>query len=155
MAGGAKLLGEGVVERGKGVGPRRVWEGGWDKGAGEGGGDGGVGRGFNRSFEQNRYRYIYFGYRNAHYETKSAEIAFFGGFPQFLAGNPRGMTSQSRKNVIISPEKVRKRDVREISPNYLCKKKQPYWKTEKLPHFEFLNLNISLLNGRQVLIFEI
>ena len=27
--------------------------------------------------------------------------------------------------------------------------------TEKLPHFEFLNLNISLLNGRQVLIFEI
>ena len=98
---------------------------------------------------------IDFGYRNAHYETKLAEIAFFGGFPQFLAGNPHGMTSQSRKNVIISPKKVRKRDVREISPNYLCKKKQPCWKTEKLPHFEFLNLNISLLNGGQVLIFEI
>ena len=29
MAGGAKLLGEGVAERGKGVGPRRVGEGGW------------------------------------------------------------------------------------------------------------------------------
>ena len=26
----------------------------------------GVGRGFNRSFEQNRYRYIDFGYQNAH-----------------------------------------------------------------------------------------
>ena len=141
------MLGEGVAERGKGVGPRRVGEGGggrgWGKGVGRVVGKG-VGRGFNRSFEQNRYRYIDFGYRNAHYETKSAEIAFFGGFPQFLAGNPHGMTSQSRKNVIISPKKVRKRDVREISPNYLCKKKQPYWKTEKLPHFEFLNSNISV-----------
>ena len=114
-----------------------------------------MGRGFNRIFEQNKYRYIDFGYRNAHYETKSAEIAFFGGFPQFLAGNPRGMTSQSRKNVIISPEKSPRTRRREISPNYLCKKEQPSWKTEKLPHFEFLNLNISLLNGRQVLIFEI
>ena len=148
------MLGEGVAERGKGAGPRRVREGAWGKGVGRVVGKG-VGRGFNRSFEQNRYRYIDFGYQNAHYETKSAEITFFGGFPQFLAGNPHGMTSQSRKNVIISPKKVRKRDVREISPNYLCKKKQPYWKTEKLPHFEFLNLNISLLNGRQVLIFEI
>ena len=31
------MLGEGVAERGKGVGPRRVREGGWDKGGGEGG----------------------------------------------------------------------------------------------------------------------
>ena len=94
------MLGEGVAERGKGVGQRRVGEGGWGGWWGRG-----VGRGFNRNLEQNRYRYIDFGYRNAHYETKSAEIAFFGGFPQFLAGNPRGMTSQSRKNIIISPEK--------------------------------------------------
>ena len=43
MAGGAKLLGEGVAERRKGVGPRRVQEGGWDKGGGEGGGEGGWG----------------------------------------------------------------------------------------------------------------
>ena len=43
----------------------------------------GVGRGFNQSFEQNRYRYIQFGYRNAHYGTKSAKIVIFGGFPQF------------------------------------------------------------------------
>ena len=35
----------------------------------------GVGRGFNRSFEQNRYRYIQFGYRYTFYKTKSAEIA--------------------------------------------------------------------------------
>ena len=43
MAGGAKLLGEGVAERGKGVGPRRVGEGGLGKGGGEGGGEGGWG----------------------------------------------------------------------------------------------------------------
>ena len=42
------------------------WGGWWGRG---------VGRGFNRSFEQNRYRYIQFGYRYAFYETKSAEIA--------------------------------------------------------------------------------
>ena len=34
-------------------------------------------------FQQNRYCYIEFGYRNAYYETKSAEIAIFGGIPQF------------------------------------------------------------------------
>ena len=82
---------------------------GWGKGGGVRGvgrvvGKG-VGRGFNRNLEQNRYRYIDFGYQSAHYETKSAEITFFRGFPQFLAGNPHGMTSQSRKNVIILPEK--------------------------------------------------
>ena len=92
MAEEAKLLGEGVAERGKGVGPRRVGKGGGVRGWGGWWGRG-VGRGFNRSFEQNRYHYIDFGYRNAHYEMKSAKIAFFGGFPQFLAGNPRGMTS--------------------------------------------------------------
>ena len=32
LAGGAKLLGEGVVERGKGVGARGVGQGGWGKG---------------------------------------------------------------------------------------------------------------------------
>ena len=37
------MLGEGVAERGKGVGPRRVREGGWGKGGGEGGGEGGWG----------------------------------------------------------------------------------------------------------------
>ena len=39
----------------------------------------GQGRGWGQAlievFEQNRYRYIEFGYRHAHYETKSAEIA--------------------------------------------------------------------------------
>ena len=69
------------------MGPRRVGEGGGVRGWGGWWGRG-VGRGFNRSFEQNRYRYIDFGYRNAHYETKSAEIAFFGGFPSFWQGIP-------------------------------------------------------------------
>ena len=70
---------------------------------------------------------------------KSAKITFFGGFPQFLAGNPHGMTSQSRKNVIILPKKSPKMRRREISPNYLCKKEQPCWKTEKLPHLRISN----------------
>ena len=74
------------------------------------------------------------------------------GIPDF-GGIPVVMTSHSRKHVIISPKKSLKTRRREISPNYLCKKEQPSWKTEKLSHFEFLNLNISLLNGRQVLIF--
>ena len=41
------------------------WGGGWRRG---------VGKGFNQSFEQNRYRYIQFGYHCAFYEMKSAEI---------------------------------------------------------------------------------
>ena len=61
------MLGEGVEERGKGLGPRRV-----GKKVGRVV-EKGVGRGFNRSFEQNRYRYIEFGYRNAHYDMKSAK----------------------------------------------------------------------------------
>ena len=59
-------------------------------------------------------------------------------------GNPPVMTSRSRKYVIISPKKSPKTRRREISPNYLCKKEQPSWKTEKLSHFEFLNSNISV-----------
>ena len=64
--------------------------------------------------------------------TKSVESPIFGGIPVV-------MTSHSRKYVIISPKKVRKRDVREISANYLCKKEPPSWKTEKLAHFEISN----------------
>ena len=75
------MLGKGVAERGKGVEPRRVGEGGWDKGGGEGGAEEGWVRGFNRSFEQNRYRYIQFGYHLAFYETKSRGIPDFGGIP--------------------------------------------------------------------------
>ena len=65
----------------------------------------GWGEALNRSFEQNRYRIIEFGYRHAHYETKSAEIAFFRGESQIFWGNPPVMTSRSRKNVTFSPEK--------------------------------------------------
>ena len=66
------------------------------------------------------------------------------GFPHFR-GIPIVMTSRSRKYVIISPKKVQKRDVREISSNYLCKKEQPSWKTEKMPHFEISNSNIKAI----------
>ena len=40
---GGQIVGEGVAESGKGVGPRRVGEGGWGKVAGEGGREGGWG----------------------------------------------------------------------------------------------------------------
>ena len=53
----------------------------------------GVGRGFNQSFEQNRYRYIEFGYHYAYYETKLAKNRDFEGVTPILAGNPHIMTS--------------------------------------------------------------
>ena len=93
-------MGEGFAERGKGVGARRVGEGGWGKG-----GVRGWGEALIEVFVQNMYRIIQFSYRHAYYETKSAEIAIFEGVSPILAGNPRVMTSRSRKYVIISPEK--------------------------------------------------
>ena len=127
--------------KGQGGDDKKVGGRGWGKGGGVRWGAIGVESIFKWSFEQNRYRYIDFGYQNAHYEMKSAEIVVFGGFPQFLAGNPCGMTSQSRKSVIISPKKSPKMRRQEISPNYLCKKEQPSWKSA---HFEFLNSNNSV-----------
>ena len=77
-----------------------------------------VGRGFNQSFEQNRYRYIEFGYRYAYYETKLAKKSQFqGGFPN-LAGNPRIMTSYSRKNVTFSLRKQDSKRFRGIAPSH-------------------------------------
>ena len=74
------MLGEGVAERGKeGEGKRGREGGGTMMGVGR------VVRGFNRGFDQNRYHY---GYRHAHYETKSAKIMIFGGIPQFLSEFP-------------------------------------------------------------------
>ena len=72
---------------------------------------------------------------------KSAEIS---GNPHFRGGIPVKWHHNLTKISHSHPRKVRKRDVREISPNYLCKKEQPSWKTEKLAHFEFLNSNISV-----------
>ena len=76
------------MERGKGVGGNKVGARGWGDGGGEGGGERGWGEALNRSFEQNKYRYIEFGYRNAYYETKSAENRDFEGIPQFWQGIP-------------------------------------------------------------------
>ena len=132
------------MERGKGVGARRVGEGGRGKGGGVRGGVRGVESIFKWSFQQNSYRNFRLGYRNAHYETKSAEIAFFwGGIPNFWGNPPCNDITFSKIHHNLA-RKVRKRDVREISPNYLCKMEQPSWKSEKLAHFEFLNSNISV-----------
>ena len=70
------------------------------------------------------------------FDTKS--YTKLQGIPDF-GGIPIVMTSHSQKYVIISPKKSPKMRRREISPNYLCKKEQPSWKTEKLPHFEISN----------------
>ena len=103
MAGGAKLLGEGVAKRGNGVGAWRVGEGGWDKGGGARG-ERGVESILKWSFQQNRYRYFRLGCRNSRYDTKSYTKS---GNPRFL-GESSVMTSRSRKYVIISRQKVRK-----------------------------------------------
>ena len=50
-----------------------------------------------------------------------------------IAGNPRFFGESPCNDIIVSPIRhnlARKRDVRDISPNYLCRKEQPSWKTE-------------------------
>ena len=101
MAGGQNCWGKGLWKGARGWG-QEGWGRGWaNDWGGEGGGERGWGEALIEVLNQNRYHYIQFGYRNAYYETKSAEIAIFGEFPQFLAGNPHVMTSHSRKNVMF------------------------------------------------------
>ena len=66
------------------------------------------------------------------------------GFPHFR-GIPIVITSRSRKYVIISPKKVQKRDVQEISSNYLCRRTSHLGKLKKMPHFEISNSNIKAI----------
>ena len=97
--GGPNCWGKGLQKGARGWGQE-----GLGKGGGVRGGVRGWGEALIEVFVQNRYRIIQFSYRHAHYETKSAEIAIFEGVSPILAGNPRVMTSRSRKYVIISPE---------------------------------------------------
>ena len=121
MAGGPNCWGKGLQKRTRGWGQE-----GWGKGS--------MVRGvesiFKWSFEQKQVLLV---------PIRVSECTF----RDEIGGNPIVMKSGSRKYVIISPKKVRKRDVQEISANYLCKK-PPSWKSEKLAHFEFLNSNISV-----------
>ena len=123
------------------MGSRKGQGGGGKKGGARGWGKGGGVRGmesiFKWSFLQNRYRNFRLGCRNEWhepYDTKS------WGIPDF-AGNPRIMTSRSRKYVIISPKKFE---------NEMCERFQLiiYARRSshlgKLAHFEFLNSNISV-----------
>ena len=101
--GGGKLLGEGVVERGKGWGQE-----GWGKGDWQGGGVRGE-RGWNLYLNEvlNKTGIVtHLGCHNERYDTKS-------GNPQFWRDFPIVMTSHSRKYVIISPKK---------SENEMCKR---------------------------------
>ena len=88
MAGGAKLLGEGVAERGKGVGPRRVREGGWGKGGGEGGGEGEWGEALIEVL--NKTGIITFILVIGMHITRRnrPKLRFLGGFPGFWQGIP-------------------------------------------------------------------
>ena len=72
----------------------------------------GLGRGFYRSFEQNRYRYIQFGYRYASYETKSAEIT---GNPHFWGVSSLNDIIISQKHHVLAPKK---------SKNEMCERFQ-------------------------------
>ena len=110
----------------------------------------GVGRGFNRSFEPKQVSLHSVWLSECILRDEIGQNRDFRGVsPIFGRESPCNDITFSEKHHVLAPQTRR----REISPNYLCKKEQPYWKTEKLPHFEFLNLNISLMNGRQVLIF--
>ena len=90
--------------KGQGGGGKKGGARGWGDGGGEGGK--GVGRGFNQSFEQNRYRYIEFGYRNAHYETKLAKKCNSGVSPIFGREFPCNdiIVSQKRQSRPKSPK---------------------------------------------------
>ena len=130
MAGGAKLLGELVAERGKGVGARRVGQGG------------GV-RGWNLYLNEVFYKtgIVTSDYGVVTNVTTQNRTRNHGN-PRFW-GNPHVMTSRSRKHIIISPKK---------SENEMCKRFQLiiYVRRSshlgKLAHFKFLNSNISVFS---------
>ena len=104
MAGGGKLLGEGVVEKGKGVGARRVGEGGWGNGGGEGGGERGWGEALIEFL--NKTGIVSFSLViGMHITRRNRPKSRFSRESPILGGNPPVMTSRSRKYVIISPEK--------------------------------------------------
>ena len=105
-------------------------------------GKGGWGEALIEVLNQNRYRYIQFGYRKTYYEEKSAEIMIFGGFPQFLAGNPRVITSHSRKNVTFS---LRKREGGRFHLITYARRSSHLGKLKKMPHFEISNSNIKAI----------
>ena len=117
-----------------------LWVGMWGCGVGQWWGRGGWwGRGWGEAFIEvfNKTGIVtHLGCRNKCYDTKSYTKS--RGIPNFW-GNPPVMTSRSRKYVIISPKKSPKTRRREISANYLCKKEQPYWKSEKLAHLRISN----------------
>ena len=85
------MLGEGVAERGKGVGPRRVGEGGWGKGGGEGGGEGGWGEALIEVL--NKTGIVTFSLVIVKHITRRNRPKSISGVSPFLAGNPRVMTS--------------------------------------------------------------
>ena len=64
--------------------------------------------------------------------TKLGESPFLEGFPHCNDI----MFSKTRHNLAKKSPKMRRR---EISSNYLFKKEQPCWKTEKLPHLRISN----------------
>ena len=88
MAGGAKLLGEGVAERGKGVGPRRVGEGGWGKGGGEGGGEGGWGEALIKVLNKTGIVTLILVIGMHITGRNRPKSRFSGGFPSFWQGIP-------------------------------------------------------------------
>ena len=99
----------------------------------------GVGRGFNRSFEQNRYRYIQFGYRYAFYQMKSAEVV---GNLRFWGVSPSNDIIILQKRHILTP----KRDCERTRCAMPRRKKGchlDFWLT-----LDLFYLNISITNGR-------
>ena len=120
-------MGKGVAERGKGVGARRVGEGGWGDGGGEGGGERGWGEALIEVLNKTGIVTLSLVIVKHFTRRNRPKIAIFEGNPRFFGESPCNDITFSEIHHNLA-QKVRKRDVREISPNYLCKKKQTSWK---------------------------
>ena len=147
MAGGAKLLGEGVAEKGKGVGARRVGVGGWRKGWGKGGQGGGIYIKMKFWTKQVSLNWVWLSECTLPDEI-GWNLQFRGGFPNF-GRESLIMTSYSRKNVTFS---LQKREGERFQPWFDCaiprgRRSGHLENLNMLAHFEFLNSNISLMNG--------
>ena len=86
--GGANCWGEGVAERGKGVGARRVGEGGWGDGGGEGGGERGWGEALIKVLNKTGIVTLSLVIVKHFTRRNQPKIAILTGIPDFLGESP-------------------------------------------------------------------
>ena len=102
----------------------------------------GVGRGFNWSFELKQVSLHLVWLSECILRDEISRNCDFGGFPQFLTGNPHVMTSHSRKNVTFS---LRKWEGERFHLITYARRSSHLGKLKKMPHFEISNSNIKAI----------